>query len=450
LVQPEGENPESASTESADVAIKLDTNASQNSTDKMWMAAAENDLASLEIAFNQTQENEPDPVEKKRNEISYLYLRFSIGDTTAITELQKRTEDPDIAGSTYFLLGVSYERVNRYLDAATAYEKSVLLRTGSARIASINSAAKSLFKAGRENEAVARIAEELRKNSSEDVGDLYEGLAAIYEGAEKHELRALALEKALEHKPNDANLHFSAAWSYSQGETKPSVLAILHYELVTRFDRHNGSALNNLGVQYQRLDLPIRAVSTYSEAVAQHETLAAANLANLYIRAGFKKEAQEILEEASLQKGVHSNVGKSVAALAEQENNEVQAQNQYMRAANEQQRYMLDYANACFIGESSLPFEGKWRTERGDTLVLSHSGSGIDGTLVRLFESFLVSGERLNQGAKLSLTLKREYLGNELRGSVYLIQLPDKLDCLIVDGKNQFRISFTPVKTVEE
>ena len=97
---------------------------------------------------------------------------------------------------------------------------------------------------GRPQEAYDKIMHELASVSSPAAAaELYQGLASLYEEEGNHELRAIAVEKALEARPEDTSMRFNAAYSFS--EKGFAALALLHYSTLRRFKPDHATALNN-------------------------------------------------------------------------------------------------------------------------------------------------------------------------------------------------------------
>lgn len=445
-VQPRGEEAGAELTKpTTNETLTSQKDTSKEWFDRMFEAAGKRDADKLEEAFTKLQQAEVDSSQEARNEAFYLYLRFSIGDTKALELLRERATHTEFADPAYFLLGVCYERAGRFQEAATAYESSVKHRQGDKQIFSITSAANCLLKGGKRSEAFSRIEREISTRSDPtEMTELYRGLATLYEDVGDPELRGLAIEKALENSPNDADLHFAAAWSYSHGETQASFLSVLHYKAALVFQPGNLVALNNLGVQYQRLELPIRAVTAYRKAAEQNETLAAANLAQLYANAGFKEEAMRLLNDARKQEEVHPNVGYALTTIAGKEKKETDTVEGMMNGAREQQSFLSGFASAYFLKNPDASFAGTWRTQDGTKLVLTQSGKELEGTLERQLETFVVTGHVNNQAAKVNMILKRTYYPDEPRGVFYAAFKGDHLDVMIVDGRNHSIIALNP------
>src|SRR6185369_1067483 len=116
------------------------------------------------------------------------------------------------------------------------------------------------------------------------------------------------LEKALEIKPENTSLRFDAA--YAQSHTDLSQLALANYDTLIRQEPDNSMAINNLGVEVDRLNMPIRSASYFKDSAEKNNTLAMANLGYRYLNRGFAKEAEEILRNAQKLENVYPNVAE--------------------------------------------------------------------------------------------------------------------------------------------
>ena len=137
-------------------------------------------------------------------------------------------------------------------------------------------------------------------NSTKNIKEKFENLkklAELYREDNNIDSQISALEKALEIKPNDQGTLFDLAYAYSQN--KQDNLAILHYKSLVNIDPTHQNAFNNLGVAYGKLNFRFSQIKSFNQAFELDNTLAASNLAQQYIAAGFEKEARSILEEAN-------------------------------------------------------------------------------------------------------------------------------------------------------
>lgn len=196
--------------------------------------------------------------------------------------------------------------------------------------------------------------------SKEYQGPIYLAYAAIYKKTENKLLRAIALEKAVEIDPSNTYVIFEAA--LAQSEAGLSALAITNYESLLRQNPDNSAALNNLGVEFDGLQMPILAVNSYNESSKRHETLAMSNIAYKYIGQGLITDAEELLKKAQQEKEVHPNVLDSMASISKQKNSETEKKERINQVGIKQKAFLKDYADSRFTHNYQEGiFNGKWK-----------------------------------------------------------------------------------------
>ncbi|PYS90101.1 MAG: hypothetical protein DMF64_15990 [Acidobacteria bacterium] len=341
-------------------------------------------LSDMEDAFNKLHEATGDEEEKLSNQAFYYYLRYELSDTSALIKLQELANIDKAAPYANHFLAFCYQTAGDYYKARVFFELAAEQygRKGSTkenqRIRCIIYAADSLFKINLRKEAYSKIMSELTKTDDQMlIADLYVGLASLYEQAGESNLRAIALEKAIEHKPNDVGLRFSAGLTYGK-ETATHAISMLHYKTLLQFNGKHAAALNNIGVQYERLEMLMKAAQAYKQSASLNETLAAANLANRYINAGFAEEARKLLDDAKQQQKIDPKVGEEISRLAKKEEEEAEAEKTQMNAAREQQRFFLSFAEAYFVETTdSQDFTGTWIYADGVRMTIVQTGNSI-------------------------------------------------------------------------
>lgn len=121
-----------------------------------------------------------------------------------------------------------------------------------------------------------------------------------------------AMEAICHLNPDDYDNRFSLAYAHSEHGNED--LSLYHY-LAIPHDRRNQSTWNNLGVAFQKIQLPAKAVAAYTKAAEQGETLAMSNLAYKLMGAGFLELAREHISKAMAATEPHRNVGEAFARL---------------------------------------------------------------------------------------------------------------------------------------
>lgn len=200
-------------------------------------------------------------------------------------------------------------------EAAQLYEKAAGFEEGTPKaLGYLNSAAFHYMKAGKRTEA---------ESSLERIKDIYEpgqeinlaeALRSFGENTDDKHLKIEAMEAIARINPDDHENRFSLA--YGHAEIGNSDLALHHYLLIPSSER-DGVTWNNLGVAYQNLSVPGRAVQAYKFAAKKGETLAMSNLAYRYMNNGFLEEAKAEIRRAMEFDEPHRNVGEAYAQLSD-------------------------------------------------------------------------------------------------------------------------------------
>ena len=411
----------------------------------MIVAISSGDLEKGEEAFQTLQRLEPDPVREMRNEALYLFLRsMHAGDAGALHKLRALAERKEISAYAQSLIGEIYEKAGDPDRAAMAYDSAArACSTERGRALQIVSLARCLSKAGKPDDALRTLGRALADVASPDVASmLYEGFAWHYEECGDSELRAIALEKAVEAKPNETEIRFKAGYSYSQKGL--DALALLHYKTLLEFGPGEARALNNIGVQYDRFGLPIRAVRSYKKACELRETLAMANLAYQFMNAGFADEASRVLHEAREKAEVHPNVGQAISELSERDERESAAEERHLQVAREQQSFFRSFAEAYFVHREDCPsLSGTWRFPDGVEATLTQAEQDIEAQWCRENRKHKFVGLICNRAARITNQRPRSALSRPIeeprfedygRGYAYLSDDGQRLLMMNVEG----------------
>lgn len=277
---------------------------------EMYEAFLDKRIEDAEDAFKRLQESkEEEKNQKLWNEAFYLNLRYQYAnDATSLSKLEKLAENNEIRETALYWLAACHELSRNYPKAIETYRRALSSELPDIKRAQHTVAlAKSLIKTGSILEALKELSGSLLSViEPEAKAQLYQGIAEAYEADGNTTLRAIALQKVLHFTPENTTALFSAAYAQSNVELSP--LSAVNYNTLLRFDRRHSSALNNLGVECDKLGLPMKCVSYYKNAVVEaKETLAMANLAYRYFYQGFEKEAQDLLDLAMSEKSPRRN-----------------------------------------------------------------------------------------------------------------------------------------------
>jgi tetratricopeptide (TPR) repeat protein len=317
-------------------------------------------------------------------------------------------------GLGHYFLGQIYESAHDYSNALIEFEMAAEKATKDSNIIdSIIDASRCMHMLGLQDQAHLKIQQQITSTSDQFLrAKLYSGIASLYASGKDYEMQAVSLEKVLEIEPNNIGVRFQAAYAYY--EAGLTHLALLHYEALLKFSASPGdaSAINNLGVVYDQLSMPLRAVRNFKESAKLNGTLAAANTAGKLIKAGFADEARTILNQAMQQPEHHPNVDSALVTLSQQEEEETKAERAAIEEARRQRTFITEFATSFFTEVSDLPsFAGLWRSADNSLLRL-------DVLSVIDMEAF--TGTISNLGARIKTKYWPTFHDSEVSAYLYL------------------------------
>lgn len=203
----------------------------------------------------------------------------------------------------------------------------------------------------------------LEFNSNHQNYSIFKTLGDTYKEQGDQNIACYLYEMALNYEPTDSDLRFTLAYGY--GEIKKYGVAIYHYK--TYLNTKEGPvALNNLGIEYEHLELLGKSVSALKKAESLDETLSNANLSRKYIEKGFYDEAENILTKALEKKDHHKSVDYYLNDLKTSKEGEEEKEKTVLEEAKEYRDFALEFANAI-----SVPFDtyaeinGLWLADYG-------------------------------------------------------------------------------------
>jgi tetratricopeptide (TPR) repeat protein len=332
------------------------------------------DLEGLKQWYKKSLAEEVDPVRRRELDPLYYWIRSDFGDTSGLSELRKFAGDADPANRRLGLrfLGFALRTAGAYESAAEALIESAKLDDKpDSRAELLVTASQVLVRTDQAPKAIAILKEAaIAETAPEIKAKILRGLGQVFEKTDDHLNRGIAIERALQEMPNDPQAHFAAGYAFSNASLE--ALSLLHYQRSTKFEPNSPWALNNTGVQYQTLGLPIKGVASYKKAAEAKNTLAMANLAYLYLDAGFVDQANDIIEAARLEPEPHENVVAAAAEVNRRREDEGKRSNAILKNAEQQQQFMRDYAEA-WLAEDKMPsLEGNWVASELTNLKVSY------------------------------------------------------------------------------
>ena len=266
-------------------------------------------LDEARATFDRLHSDDDDPEARQRNAITFEFWRWRHGgDARGLDTLDSRRKDPEVGGLAERLIAEGHAEAGHSDLAVRHFERAIALSKRLDDVAAaVTGLAKSLTGLGRRNEAASLLSRWVNQDRDDDQRRQFvDELSGIYGEGEKWLYRAAALEVALESEPDNAARRFDAAFAYSQAGRED--LALLHYHAALAADSDHRSAINNLGVAYERLGMGMKAVNEYKRAADLGESLGKANLGLSFLNAGFRAEAEAILYDAMQDPNAHDSV----------------------------------------------------------------------------------------------------------------------------------------------
>lgn len=365
------------------------------------------DESLIDELYERLIKTEVDKVKLMNYRRLYLTFKFYLGDTTAVTSLQELAVEA-INTITHpkvlYSLGLCYR-------SSSLHEKAIEIMTvaltectdESFRVPLTVELSDTLFSIGKKEDAYALLIDEVAKPVDANLKfALFTALATLYKQASEYELQALALERALESKPNDTDVLFEVAYAY--GQQGSNFMSLLHYLNLLNYKPDSWAARNNLGVAYSSLNMNIAANAEFAASMQLGNTLAASNLAERYLTAGFLEDARRIINEALSQSNVDSNVGRVLDDISKTDSNMDSKRQETLQTAGEQHAFFKKYAFEYFDSRPSpFHFAGTWRMSDHTEVHIENEGSQVvaewqTGDKFRRFQ-----GQLHNNAVRLSL-----------------------------------------------
>lgn len=399
-----------------------------NSDHGLYFYLVTGKLEEAEKVFQKLQSTTTDPEVRIRREAFYLQERFEKGDTSAQTKLHQleiRGEEVKSGWLGYIkrMDALCYEFSRDYEKAVDKFKDSAAsCATDGGRARSLGMAAKSLYKFNRKEEAFRLLKEAFSIIQDSDAKiSLLDVLADLYKKENDNFNHALTLQLALSFQPNSKDLLFKTAYACAEAEL--TELAVLHYETLVQIDSTHNSALNNLGVAFDKLKIRSLAIKNYKRAIDIDETLSAANFANVLIGIGALDEAEKLLSEAKTKKEVHPNVMTALVSLDEAKEDAKESRTKSLNLASAQYQYLLEFAGAMlFANQTQFPLGGKWKNANGEVIsIKAESTNGIE----------LVWSESNNE----KFRFKGNTMGLASKGKVEQWKEPSGISLLLLTGK---------------
>ena len=406
---------------------------------KLIQAFREKDIIQLETIFKSIELDKTDCQEYQQITFLYLFLRHELGDIySSLKQLKDLSKDLVLASRSYFWLGRCWESSRDFNKAIKAFKKSIeYFQRDEEKVQALGGISRCLLKLNNPKEAVHNLSSELNNlEESDEKYKLYEHLASIYQDLEEPKTRAIVLEKTVSGLRNDTELLSKLAFLHH--EIGLHTLSLLHYQSLLELIPDEKYFINMIGIQYERLNLPISAARAYKKAADLGGSIAASNLFYLYLNAPihlsvFPEEVEQLLENYKNQVDVEPNVLSALSDICRFKDKEKEDELKHLKDARRIQDFLLLFVDEYFIKKPSCTnaLDGLWYSEEKDRsliLKISSDESQIKAVFIIDFDTrdFFI-GQEANQAAIINFP-------NEDVGYAYLSLGAQHLHIMRLDG----------------
>lgn len=373
---------EEPTKETAPAKTAVIENTSGNAFPAFLRAMKNGELEAGKKLYQELTDSEENPEVKSRMRVIYLDLRYRATQDEAnyleITSLLQDDVVGDYAASklAYLsLLAHDLKGASDFFAKATSLAKSPERRIGW-----VVEHARVLLNQEAENEALALLLTHLKGDySPQSKSTLFKTLSSIFEKRGEKPMSVALLARAAQLGPLDRTTRFSAA--YGLATIGFGHLALSLYDCLRQFPDQDPVVLNNIGAQCLDFGMPIKAVKYFREAAEYGNSLAKANLAFGYLKAGFVDEAEMVLQAARKEESPHENVGHAMVAIANRLKEEEKQWQESMRLGNREQLFLSRFIEAIGLPDGSGlgAFSGVWEGPDEAELTLVSNGHSVTG-----------------------------------------------------------------------
>jgi len=343
----------------------------------MYAAFEEGDLTKTEDAFNaglQHIERTGETSTAISWRAFYYGRRCLAGDAKAFDDLQALAKVHNHESTVAFRLGECLLGYRDYDQAAKSFQRAASLSEGDSRVNHMVRAARCLRLAKRytESEELLRstFKEQELQASPEANSQILRGLfETVKESGDIYHAFSIG-ERALQENPGDQQFRFSLGYAYGQNDNP--AMAIFHYKLALGPDAH--LTYNNLGVEYSNCNLPILSTGSYRKAMELGNTLAASNLARKSLGAGIADEATKILRNALAKEDCSPEVGRSLAMIEEQREEETKKEQAVFDAAQKHREFLISFSEGLLSDDIGSRAVGGWSFPFGEITLRLEAG----------------------------------------------------------------------------
>jgi hypothetical protein len=271
----------------------------------------------------------------------YHRLRYSAGQSDGIEALKTLAEENPSSPEPLASLSICFYHFQEYEKSAEFALKAARLASEEEAIDNLVYAAKALRKANKPQDALKVVLDACKASISHEASNLAlrKELYALLKDFKDSYVAFAVGEWTLHENPGAGDFRFSLAYDYADKDFDD--LGLFHYRILRDHAPKDESVLNNMGAASAKLNLPILAVDLYAEAYKNGNTLAADNLAQRYLTAGFTSEAAALVKDAMKLENYEPRLPGTLAAIDENRKKEQGQEKSIIEEVEKHRRFLL-------------------------------------------------------------------------------------------------------------
>jgi hypothetical protein len=328
--------------------------------------------------FNQIQLNAK-PSESVKNEFTFLFYKYIFGKSDEKEFTKKLEEDitPEQRSIGYKYLGLSQKYAKQFPKAIGAFKMAIELTKSESEICTLISYISQSYLDDNASDESKKIILDYIPKLKEDSNksDLYFQLSKVFDHLKDNFLKSIALEKASTLKGNDISYLFDSAYCYGETDFKEASIS-KYFNLLSLNNKHE-NALNNQGVNFQNLKLPLKSTEYYQKAVEVGSSLAASNLAYKFIDAGLADEATSLFKQFIEKPSPHKNLIMAQSKLLNELESQQNKANEFLELGNNYSRFFRKYGFHYFEDNSSEFLDDKWTDTSNNNITVQIKDCGL-------------------------------------------------------------------------
>jgi hypothetical protein len=297
-------------------------------------------------------------------EATYHQLRYFAGQDDGFAALKKLAEENPNHADPLQVISDCFYHFQEYQKSADYALQAARLAHGDDALDHLFYAAKALEKAKKPEEALKLIMGACRGIDSYGASRLRlrKELYALLKNNKDPYVAFAVAEWTLQENPGASEFRFSISYDYDDKGFHD--LSLFHYRILRENDPKNEAVLNNLGVSYSNLNLPIHSVDSYEEAYRNGNTLAADNLAHGYLTGGFASDAMTLINEAMKQENYEAKLPGTLAKVNENRKEEEVLEKSSLENAEKHRRFLSEFGEGFL--QNIPPLNGTWKFPDAD------------------------------------------------------------------------------------